>query len=345
VSGSAREARPLSLAEALEALRAPDATERWSPLLGERVLVVDVGGSDPSGAAVASAARGAREALTCLPCPTIAFGPSELAPEARAFARRCDLHVEARAELAPVLAGIDAAPLAATALVQCLRASEGMDVERGLVLESLVYSTLQAGPEFAAWCAARPTPRVRPPPKGAAVRAARDGDRLRITLSRPEKRNAFSAEMRDGLVDALRVAVCTPEIREILLEGEGPAFCSGGDLDEFGELPDPATAHVVRTTRSAARLLALCADRVRAELHGACVGAGVELPAFAARVVARADARFWLPELDLGLIPGAGGTVSLPKRIGRQRTAWLALSRLPIDAETARRWGLVDAVR
>ena len=342
MSGSAREARPLSLAEAVVALCAPDATERWSPLTGDRALVVDVGGTARVGRAAGPTVF---ETLASLPCPTIAFGPSELAPEALAFARRCDVRVETRAELSPVLAGIDASPLAATALVQCLRASEGANALHGLVLESLAYSTLQAGPEFAAWRAARPTPRVRPPPKGAAVRATREDDVLRITLARPEKRNAFSAEMRDGLVEALRLAAFDPQIREILLEGEGPAFCSGGDLDEFGELPDPATAHVVRTTRSAARLLAACADRVRAEVHGACVGAGVELPAFAARVVARADARFWLPEQDLGLIPGAGGTVSLPRRIGRQRTAWLALSRRPIDAETARRWGLVDAVR
>jgi len=342
VSGSAREARPLSLAEALDALRAPDATERWSPLTGERALVVDVGGAARAGG---DAGRAAGETLVALPCPTIALGPADLPPDALAFARRCDVHVETSAELAPVLAGIDRAPLAATALVQCLRASEAQGVERGLVLESLVYATLQAGPEFAAWCAARPAPRLRPPPKGPAVRAAREGDRLRIVLARPEKRNAFSAEMRDGLVEALRVAVCAPEIREIVLLGEGPAFCAGGDLDEFGEHPDPATAHLVRTTRSAARLLAACAARVRVEVHGACVGAGVELPAFAARVVARADASFWLPELDLGLIPGAGGTVSLPRRIGRQRTAWLALSRRPIDAETARRWGLVDEVR
>jgi enoyl-CoA hydratase/carnithine racemase len=168
---------------------------------------------------------------------------------------------------------------------------------------------------------------------------------LRVTLARPEKRNAFSAGMRDGLVEALRVAVADPGIREIVLDGEGPAFCSGGDLDEFGTLPDPATAHAVRTTRSAARLLAACAGRVRAEVHGACVGAGVELPAFAARVVAREDASFWLPELTLGLVPGAGGTVSLPRRIGRQRTAWLALSGRPIDARTALGWGLVDEVR
>jgi enoyl-CoA hydratase/carnithine racemase len=342
VSALAREARPLALSEALDALRAPDATERFSPLTGERALVIDLGGSlslsDAELAAVAAA-------LAALPAPTIALAAGELAPAEEALARGCDARVRDRAELAPVLAGIDGAPLAAAALVQLLRASEGTSIESGLVLESVVYSTLQAGPEFAAWRERRGAPRLRPPPKGPAVRAAREGERLHVTLARPEKRNAFSAEMRDGLVEALRVAVCDPGIREVLFDGAGPAFCSGGDLDEFGTLPDPATAHVVRTTRSPARLLAGIAPRVRAVVHGACVGAGVELPAFAGRVVARAGASFWLPELSLGLVPGAGGTLSLPRRIGRQRTAWLALSGRAIDAETALVWGLVDELR
>jgi len=342
VSPRASEARPLSLAEVLPGLRAPDATERWSPLTGEPALVVDLGGASRVDPAELTAAA---QALATLPCPSVALAPAELAPEALDFADRCDVRVATRAELAPVLAGIDAAPLAATALVQCLRAGEGAGIEAGLVLESLVYSTLQAGPEFAAWRATRAAPRLRPPPKGPAVRSSREGDALRVTLARPEKRNAFSAEMRDGLVEALRLAAFDPQIREVVLDGEGPAFCSGGDLDEFGTLPDPATAHAVRTTRSAARLLAALASHVRAEVHGACVGAGVELPAFAARVVARADASFWLPELSLGLVPGAGGTVSLPRRIGRQRTAWLALSGRRIDAPTALRWGLVNEVR
>ena len=67
-------------------------------------------------------------------------------------------------------------------------------------------------------------------------------------------------------------------------------------------------------------------------MHGACIGAGVELPAFAARVVAHPDTTFTLPELAFGLVPGAGGTASLPPRIGRQRTAQLALTAEPIDA-------------
>jgi enoyl-CoA hydratase/carnithine racemase len=342
VTALAREARPSSLAEALDALRAPDASERYSPVTGERALVIDFGGAAAASEAELAAACAV---LAALPAPTIALATGDLAPGAAALAKRCDVRVRDHAELAPVLAGIDAAPLAAAALVQLLRASDGASLEAALVQESFVYSTLQAGPEFAAWRQRRAAPRLRPPPKGPAVVAVREADRLRVTLSRPEKHNAFSAEMRDALAEALRVALCDPTIREIVLDGAGPSFSSGGDLDEFGTLPDPATAHLIRTTRSPARLLAATAPRVRAVVHGACLGAGVELPAFAARVEARADASFCLPELSLGLVPGAGGSVSLPRRIGRQRTAWLALSGRAIDAGTALAWGLVDALR
>jgi enoyl-CoA hydratase/carnithine racemase len=74
------------------------------------------------------------------------------------------------------------------------------------------------------------------------------------------------------------------------------------------------------------------------------MGAGAELPAFAGRVVAHPATRFALPELSLGLVPGAGGTVSLPRRIGRHRTALLGLTGTPINATTAFEWGLVDAI-
>jgi enoyl-CoA hydratase/carnithine racemase len=74
------------------------------------------------------------------------------------------------------------------------------------------------------------------------------------------------------------------------------------------------------------------------------VGAGIELPAFAAHVVAHPGAFFQLPEIGMGLIPGAGGTVSLPRRIGRQRTAWLALTGRRLDAPTALAWNLIDEV-
>src|SRR5262249_42491510 len=106
----------------------------------------------------------------------------------------------------------------------------------------------------------------------------------------------------------------------------------------------PANAHVVRLQRSNGRLIAGMADRVHAFVHGACMGSGVELPAFAGHVVAHPYASFGLPEVGLGLIPGAGGTVSVTRRIGRQRTAYLALSGTRIDAPTALDWGLVDEI-
>ena len=74
------------------------------------------------------------------------------------------------------------------------------------------------------------------------------------------------------------------------------------------------------------------------------MGAGLELAALAARVVATPDATFRLPELGLGLIPGAGGTATLPRRIGPQLTAWMALTGATVDAPTALRWHLVDEI-
>ena len=150
--------------------------------------------------------------------------------------------------------------------------------------------------------------------------------------------------LRAALVDALSVAVADESVT-VELRGAGPSFSSGGDLAEFGAFPDPATAHVSRLTRSPGRLVSLLAPRCSAYLHGACMGAGIEVAAFAGRVVADPDAVISLPELGIGLVPGAGGTVSIPARIGRHRTALMALSTRPIPATTALEWGLVDELR
>jgi enoyl-CoA hydratase/carnithine racemase len=176
------------------------------------------------------------------------------------------------------------------------------------------------------------------------VLVERAGANLRLTLNRPARHNAVGTGLRDALFEALLVACADASVERVVLDGAGPSFCSGGDLDEFGTLPDPATAHLVRLTRSPARLLARLGARLEVRLHGACIGAGIEMAAFAGRVVARPDTVISLPEVGLGLIPGAGGTVSLPRRIGRHRTAELALRGGPIDAATALRWGLVDVV-
>jgi enoyl-CoA hydratase/carnithine racemase len=245
------------------------------------------------------------------------------------------------AVIAQITAGVAASPTAGAALALLLRSSAGLPPLAALVAESATYSTLQAGADFARWRATHP---ARPPEPGLdRVQVQVSEDDLRITLARPARRNAVDWRMRDALAGALAVAVADPRLR-VTLTGAGPDFCAGGDLDEFGARPDPAAAHLIRLTRSPAVLLHRLADRTTAWLHGSCLGAGIELPAFAGRVIAAEDSRFALPELRLGLVPGAGGTVSLPRRIGRWRTAFLALTGRALDVEQALDWGLVDAV-
>ena len=241
-----------------------------------------------------------------------------------------------------VVATIARHPVASASLAVLLRAGAHLSVEHALAAESAVYSTLQSGAEFAAWRAGS-TRSPAPPDTHPAVVADRVGDTLRIVLDRPHRHNAFSRSMRDALSEMLALAVADRSIARVELSGNGPSFCSGGDLGEFGSFGDPASAHTTRLTRSPARLLYRLADRTHVQLHGACMGAGIELAAFAASVTAHPDATIALPEVDLGLIPGAGGTVSIPRRIGRQRCALLALGG-PITAATASAWGLVDAV-
>lgn len=331
----------MRLGEALDVLPSPYALERFSALTGEAVLVVDFGSETtaPSG----DLTRRVRDALGQLPCPTLAIC-GEQTPASEVLADRFDVVVRELSEAEPILAAIDRAPLASQALVQLLRQGDHLGLHDGLVAESLVYSTLQSGPEFGAWLAARkrPDPPIDEP--GPAVRVERFHDELVLTLNRPRRHNAFSVEMRDALVEGLQMAVADESVSRIVLRGEGPSFSSGGDLSEFGDLPDPATAHAVRSTRNPGRLLIRCARRVEARVHGACIGAGAELPAFVGRVVAAEGTFFQLPELSMGLVPGAGGTASLPRRIGRQRTAWMALSGERVDVETALRWGLVDEI-
>jgi len=234
-------------------------------------------------------------------------------------------------------------PQASVTLAQVLRVT-GLDLAAALQLESFAYSTLLGGREFAQWLDHRGPRPLPPPPPHQPVMLQRNGNRLDITLNRPERRNAYGREVRDALVEALRLAVLDDSVTQVVLDGAGPCFSAGGDLDEFGTTPDLATAHFVRTAGGAARLLHQLADRLEARVHGTCVGAGIELPAFAGRVTAAAGTVFRLPEIGMGLIPGAGGTVSIPRRIGRWRTLYFALSGELLDAETALRWGLIDDI-
>lgn len=235
-------------------------------------------------------------------------------------------------------------PTAAATLARVLRVTPDLGVGDALEVESLAYSMLLAGSEFRQWLDGRAVAQPKTDADADVVQVERSGGTLRVTLNRPHVHNAFNAAMRDALVEAFGVALADWSVGTIELAGTGPSFCSGGDLTEFGTAHDPVQAHLIRTARSVGASMHQLRDRLTVHLHGACIGAGVELPAFARRVVASADATFRLPEVGMGLIPGAGGTVSLPRRIGSERTLLLALSGAALPAEDALRWGLVDAI-
>ena len=247
--------------------------------------------------------------------------------------------------VAELTARVQQWPIAAATFDDVLRSVDPAGTALpGVVTESLAYSALQAGPEFARWLAARGPATM--PDIADPVQAHRDGDTLHIAFNRPQRHNAFSTDARAALLEALAVAQLDSSVDQVVLTGNGPSFCSGGDLDEFGTFADPASAHLARTRYSPALALDAATARLgvacRAEVHGQVLGSGLEMAAFCGRIEAAADAVFGLPELSLGLIPGAGGTVSVTRRIGRWRTAYLVLSGRTLDTDTALAWGLVD---
>ncbi|MDT5015372.1 MAG: hypothetical protein QOD39_1532 [Mycobacterium sp.] len=236
-------------------------------------------------------------------------------------------------------------PQAGAVCADVLRAFDGSTFA-GVITESLAYSTLQSGPEFARWLAERGPAQLPDIPD--PLQAERIDNTLLVRFNRPQRHNAFSTDARAALLEALEVARLDQSVTEVVLSGNGPSFCSGGDLAEFGTFADPASAHLARTRHSPALVLdeltGRLGQRCRAQVHGQVLGSGLEMAAFCGWVQSRPDAVFGLPELSLGLIPGAGGTVSITRRIGRWRTAYLVLSGRTIGPDTALRWGLVDEI-
>ena len=317
---------PLSIPDLLARLTSPAAAEAFSPLCGMPYALVALdGGSVPT-------------PPYRLNCPVIGIGDSAVeVPDL------VDVAVASETEAEVVTEAIERNPIAAMTLVGLLRHNGRVSTDDALLAESLAYSTLQHGAEFQSWLAARPS-RCVPPDPAPCVRVERLNHELHVTLNRPHRRNAYSAGLRDALCETLYLAADDPSLAKVILRGAGVCFSAGGDLDEFGEAADAGVAHASRLTRSAGAALHALRGRVEARLHGACIGAGIELPAFASRVVARPDAFFQLPEVSMGLVPGAGGTASIPPRVGRRRFAYMALTGARVDAETALSWGLVDEI-
>lgn len=272
-----------------------------------------------------------------LPCPFILIGDAGES-DVSAF----DMCVPGREEARVLFDRISARPNAARVIVGLLRMLPRLSIADGLQAESLAYGMLQAGGEFCDWLSSRRLASAIPPE--GKVNADRRDDVLYLEMDRPEADNAIDRHMRDGLALMFQLAVADRTIRRIVLTGAGRSFSLGADLAEFGTTLDPAVAHVIRQQTLPAHWAAACSDRFEAHIQGACVGAGLELAAFASRITAGPRAWFQLPELAMGLLPGAGGCVSLTRRIGRQRTAELILSGRRLSARTALEWGLVDEI-
>jgi enoyl-CoA hydratase/carnithine racemase len=165
----------------------------------------------------------------------------------------------------------------------------------------------------------------------------------RITLNRPERRNALSLALMEELISALEEVGSTPELRAIVIEGAGPAFSAGHDLAEMvgrdGEFYD--------------RLFDVCTvlmeaihrvpQPVIAKVHGIATAAGCQLVASCDLAVAAETARFATPGVKIGLFCSTP-MVPVSRAVGRKRALELLLTGEPIDAATARDWGLVNHV-
>jgi len=166
-----------------------------------------------------------------------------------------------------------------------------------------------------------------------------------ITLNRPGVLNAINMAMRDDLWDLMHAVRDDPDVRVVIFKGAGErAFSAGADISEFGTAPSYVEARRARRERDLWGFM-LSLDKVLiAAIHGFALGAGIELPMCCDLRLASEDARLGLPEVGLGYIPSAGGTQTLPRHIPLGIAIQMVLTGDPIDAATARRYGLVQRV-
>ncbi|MFZ5961156.1 2,3-dehydroadipyl-CoA hydratase PaaF [Pseudomonas knackmussii] len=178
-------------------------------------------------------------------------------------------------------------------------------------------------------------------PRTLAVQAPEDGVRL-ITLQRPEALNALNTELLGELAAELDAAERDAETRVVVITGSRKAFAAGADIKEMAErdlvgiLNDPRVAHWQRITAFSKPLIAA--------INGFALGGGCELAMHADILIAGEDARFGQPEINLGIMPGAGGTQRLLRAVGKSLAMQMVLTGEAIDARHAQRAGLVSEV-
>ena len=177
-----------------------------------------------------------------------------------------------------------------------------------------------------------------------AVLYEKDGAIGIVSLNRPAALNAYDTAMRDGLYETLSAVHDDPEVRAVILRGNGPAFSTGGDLREFGSAPSAVGAREARWRRDVWGLLKRVRQPVIAAVHGYVVGGGLEMALLCDLCVAAADARFAYPETGVGMIPGVAGTQTTPRAVGLGRALDLVLTGRWLDARAALAMGIVGRV-
>jgi enoyl-CoA hydratase/carnithine racemase len=178
---------------------------------------------------------------------------------------------------------------------------------------------------------------------GATVLVRQDGPAVRVTLNRPEKRNALSLELMQELIAVLRRASAEPETRAIVLEGAGPAFSAGHDLSEMIGRDVPFFQRLFDVCTELMETIHGLPQPVIAKVHGTATAAGCQLVAACDLAVAVDSARFATPGVKIGLFCSTP-MVPLSRAIGRKRALEMLLTGHPIDAATALDWGLVNRV-
>jgi enoyl-CoA hydratase len=170
-----------------------------------------------------------------------------------------------------------------------------------------------------------------------------EGGVARIFLNRPEKVNALHSAMLDSLVEALRKTAVDEKVRIAVLGGHGKAFCGGADVSELSRLDASNAGAFVGRIHAVCAALRKLPVPVVARLHGAVIGAGLEIAAACDLRIAAEGTRFSMPEVRLG-IPSVVEAALLPRLMGSGRAAWLVLTGEPIDARRAFEWGLIEEI-
>jgi len=172
------------------------------------------------------------------------------------------------------------------------------------------------------------------------VRIEREDGVLAITLARPERRNAITVAMYDALAGAFESLADDSETRIVTIQGEGVDFAAGNDLADFLEAA-PRIDEEIPVWRLL-RALAGCQTPIVAAVHGNCVGIGTTILLHCDLVVADPTARFWMPFVDLGLVPEAGSSLLFPRLAGRRRAARFLLLGEPFGTDEALEIGLIS---